>query len=292
MRHLSLVLLFLSACATAPKPSAVPDYGSGGPGPRGASLVSLLEGQAMAPTSSPSSSSSAYSLTLYAPNNTNAVKLNNNGARVDLGSGASDYFASDGTNILAAGTVKSTVTGVSFIASGGGVPYAFGTGAGTEGQLVLNNGTYDGPEVKWVYGANLNFAIDGYSATTPQLRLLHKAGETGGALILNFRPDGTTQFSGVATASLMTCNAALAGSIQYDTTTSQMKLCNGSAWTNLTPQVGSITLAAGSGTATVKSGATCTCTDTTANASVKCSVATTTLTATGTATDVIAFTCF
>lgn len=55
---------------------------------------------------------------------------------------------------------------------------------------------------------------------------------------------------------------------------------------------GTITLAAGSGTATVFSGARCVCTDTTANASVKCAVSGTTLTATGTATDVIAYLCF
>lgn len=55
---------------------------------------------------------------------------------------------------------------------------------------------------------------------------------------------------------------------------------------------GSITLAAGTGTATVLSGTKCVCTDSTANASVKCVVAATTLTATGTGTDVITYLCF
>lgn len=59
-----------------------------------------------------------------------------------------------------------------------------------------------------------------------------------------------------------------------------------------TANIGTITLAAGTGTATVVSGGKCVCTDTTANASVKCSVATTTLTATGTAADVISYLCF
>jgi hypothetical protein len=54
---------------------------------------------------------------------------------------------------------------------------------------------------------------------------------------------------------------------------------------------GTITLAAGTGTATVLSGAICVCTDTTALQPVQCAVVTTTLTATGTTTDVIAYIC-
>lgn len=54
---------------------------------------------------------------------------------------------------------------------------------------------------------------------------------------------------------------------------------------------GTITLAAGTGTATVTSGCVPSCVDTTAVAAVRCVVATTTLTATGTGTDVIAYLC-
>lgn len=60
-----------------------------------------------------------------------------------------------------------------------------------------------------------------------------------------------------------------------------------------TQNVGTITLAAGTGTAALgQAGQICVCTDTTANASVRCAVSGTTLTATGTGTDVIAYHCF
>lgn len=55
---------------------------------------------------------------------------------------------------------------------------------------------------------------------------------------------------------------------------------------------GTITLAAGTGTATVSSGCTPTCSDTTAVNAVQCSVSGTTLTANGTGTDVISYHCF
>lgn len=54
---------------------------------------------------------------------------------------------------------------------------------------------------------------------------------------------------------------------------------------------GTITLAAGTGTATVASGSICVCSDTTAINAVQCSVTTTTLTANGAGTDVIAYHC-
>ncbi len=44
---------------------------------------------------------------------------------------------------------------------------------------------------------------------------------------------GIVQSKGVATASLPTCNAARAGSLEYDTTTTTFKYCNGTAWTAL-----------------------------------------------------------
>ncbi len=54
---------------------------------------------------------------------------------------------------------------------------------------------------------------------------------------------------------------------------------------------GTITLAAGTGTATVTSGCVPACSDTTAVAAVRCAVSGTTLTATGTGTDVISYLC-
>lgn len=54
---------------------------------------------------------------------------------------------------------------------------------------------------------------------------------------------------------------------------------------------GTITLAAGSGSATVTAGARCVCQDTTASALVRCSVAATTLSASGTGSDVISYFC-
>ena len=45
------------------------------------------------------------------------------------------------------------------------------------------------------------------------------------------RTDGSYDFSGVATGSLLACAAGTAGVIQYDTTTTSLKLCNGTAWT-------------------------------------------------------------
>lgn len=68
---------------------------------------------------------------------------------------------------------------------------------------------------------------------------------------------------------------------------------NGNLFVNAagTRTKGTITLAAGVGTATVASGSICVCSDTTAINAVQCSVTTTTLTANGTGTDVIAYHC-
>lgn len=76
-----------------------------------------------------------------------------NGARVDLGTGASDYLRSDGTNVIVASPAL-----------------------GIEGATGID-------------------------------------------------------FTGVATASLPACAAGTAGAVQYDTTTTTVKYCNGSAWT-------------------------------------------------------------
>ncbi len=48
------------------------------------------------------------------------------------------------------------------------------------------------------------------------------------------RADGSLQFTGQTAASLPTCNAARAGSIQYDTTNNTWRGCNGTTWGTFT----------------------------------------------------------
>lgn len=224
MSRLALVLLTLTtACATV-QPRPEPDYGSegsGSPGPRGVSLLSMLEGQAMAPVGSPSWMGQAYSLTLNAPSGANGIKLTD-GARIDFGSGSDDYLYSNGSVVIAA----NGFTALGTLTSGGSLTSL--SGSGTNAVSIGTN------------GARIDF---------------------GGGTSDYASSDGTT--------------VTFAGPIH----------------SAATQTVGSITLAAGTGTATVISGAKCVCTDTTANVSVKCAVSGTTLTATGTTTDVIAYLC-
>lgn len=71
------------------------------------------------------------SATFNQANGSNAIALSTNGARVDLGTGASDYLSSDGTNIVTPTAVQTTLaSGDGLISAAGAYPRILKTGAG------------------------------------------------------------------------------------------------------------------------------------------------------------------
>lgn len=67
------------------------------------------------------------------------------------------------------------------------------------------------------------------SATTDRIFEIRN----NGTAKAGFKYDGGLKFVGVATGSLMACNAEQAGTIQYDTTTLKHVGCDGTTWNNL-----------------------------------------------------------
>jgi hypothetical protein len=81
----------------------------------------------------------------------------------------------------------------------------------------------------------VNVLINTFNTYSNDGSLLLKITNGGGSnQKLGVRHDGSVQFTGVATGSLLTCDAAHKGSLQYDTTANKLKVCTGSTWETIT----------------------------------------------------------
>lgn len=235
MKRLVLLLpLLLLACATVqPRASTLPevDEGGGGPGPRGISLLSLVEGQAMAPVGSPSWLGQAYSLTLNAPSGANGITLN---------SGAAITFTSSGTarTLKWTGTQFQFVGGLSTTGSMSATDYSATVASGANAYGVTTNGA----RIDFGAGASDYASSDGTTVTF--------AGPVASTnLILSsgvLAPTVTVSYSAI---SGQTCQASREGQIRADAlsgqsgTSSRTRVCvctsDGAAspayaWMNLT----------------------------------------------------------
>lgn len=193
----------------------------------------------------------------------NAISLPTQ-ARLDLGGGASDYLSSDGSAIHAAqhfqvlngqlyttslgvGASGITGNGANFLlinpgsTGGGGFNTCFGDGTGSTCDGALGAGAITTAAITSTTSSSLvAVSVTNYLASTGifYLRGTTATNDTSNQPFSVNDAEGLG-IVGVATGSLVTCNSTAPpsgtrGTIQYDTTTNTLKLCNGTAWKGIT----------------------------------------------------------
>lgn len=205
--------------------------------------VGVAHAQALPPVGTSSSSSSSSVPASLAVDGLDAGTINvntGNIAFVDAGQVLAQF--------VDAGIIQSVVENTAFIDAGivkvsgtltvGGAAAVAGTATAANLTMTAHTLTCsENSQVNFVSNkTNGSTAIGyqfqtGFGLTTDGAKIIDV--QTGGSSKWNIRGDGAEQFTGVANASLPACDAAHAGSINYDTTNSKHVGCNGSAWTNL-----------------------------------------------------------
>jgi hypothetical protein len=174
----------------------------------------------------------ARTWTATAPSGVNGFALRNNGARLDLGAGASDYLTSDGTTVTFAGPASSAGTITSTVGSGSnafrvqtnGGRIDFGAGANDYASSDGTTVTFAGPlnlpgglSTAATISSSVASGFTGLSLTTNGARIDFGAGASDHA-----SSDGTTvTFAGaVGTGSLRVgaSGTSISGSFRNTTT--------------------------------------------------------------------------
>jgi hypothetical protein len=186
------------------------------------------------------------------------------GSRIDLGGGLSDYLESDGSAVAAGGnfnvvngsiygtTISVGATGITgnganFLlinpgsTGGGGFNTCFGDGTGSTCDGALGAGAITTAAITSTTSSSLvAVSVTNYLASTGifYLRGTTATNDTSNQPFSINDAEGLG-IVGVATGSLATCNSTAPptgtrGTIQYDTTTNTLKLCNGTTWKGIT----------------------------------------------------------
>ena len=130
-------------------------------------------------------------LTVTVASGSNAFAVGTNGARVDFGTGASDYASSDGTTVTFAGalTTSGALTGGNFtFASGTSAP---GNCTATGSGATLTSYCSSGGNSYFTLFGNKTDAANAVAVTSDNLNTL----STAGALIHSFRNNGAQKAS-------------------------------------------------------------------------------------------------